>query len=126
MSVSDKLVRRYSTGLKERITIIPTIYESLTNEEQYMPSKEQDMAPTNKIRSTRFTPVSFLPICLLLQYKKVVVCFYSFNTIMQFIPAISTNNPLVSLIPTIFLILMGMGKELYLECKRLKDDKAIN
>ena len=33
---------------------------------------------------------------------------------------------MVSLIPTLFIILMGMAKELYLEVKRLKDDKKIN
>ena len=67
-----------------------------------------------------------MPIALLLQYKKVVVIFYTFNTVFQSFPAISTNNPLVSLIPTLFIILMGMGKELYLEYKRYKEDKIIN
>eukprot|EP00354_Favella_ehrenbergii_P007119 CAMPEP_0170458402 /NCGR_PEP_ID=MMETSP0123-20130129/5379_1 /TAXON_ID=182087 /ORGANISM="Favella ehrenbergii, Strain Fehren 1" /LENGTH=219 /DNA_ID=CAMNT_0010722529 /DNA_START=263 /DNA_END=922 /DNA_ORIENTATION=+ len=45
---------------------------------------------------------------------------------MQFIPAISTNSPLASMIPTIFIILVGMGKELYLEIKRWREDKRIN
>ena len=51
---------------------------------------------------------------------------YTFNTVMQSIKSISTNSPLVSLIPVIFVILVGMSKELYLECKRYKDDKRIN
>ena len=45
---------------------------------------------------------------------------------MQSIPAVSTNSPIASLIPVIFVILVGMAKELYLECKRWKEDKRIN
>ena len=67
-----------------------------------------------------------MPIVLFLQYKKVVVCFYTFNTVMQSIPAVSTNSPLASLVPVIFIILLGMMKEAYLEYKRWKDDKRIN
>ena len=70
--------------------------------------------------------LTFVPIALFLQFKKVVVCFYTFNTVMQSIPAVSTNSPLASLIPTVFIILLGMLKELYLEYKRWKDDKRIN
>ena len=70
--------------------------------------------------------MTFVPIALFLQFKKVVVCFYTFNTVMQSIPAISTNSPLASLVPVIFVILVGMGKEGYLEYKRMKEDKRIN
>ena len=84
------------------------------------------MAPRNKIKSTHYTPWTFFPVVLFLQYKNVIVCFYTFNTIMQSIPAISTNSPFASLVPTIFLILVGMGKELYLEVKRWREDKRVN
>lgn len=84
------------------------------------------MAPTNKIKSTRYSALTFLPIALFLQYKKVVVCFYTFNTVMQSIPAISTNSPMASLVPVVFIILLGMSKEAYLEYKRYRDDKTIN
>jgi len=33
---------------------------------------------------------------------------------------------MVSLLPTLFIIILGMLKELYLEIKRWKDDKRIN
>ena len=67
-----------------------------------------------------------MPIALFLQYKKVVVCFFTVNTVIQFFPAVSTNSPLSSLIPVLFIILLGMLKEAYLEYKRYKDDKATN
>lgn len=45
---------------------------------------------------------------------------------MQSIPAVSTNSPLASLFPVVFIILVGIGKELYLEVKRYKEDKRLN
>ena len=59
-------------------------------------------------------------------YKKVVVCVFTFNVVLQSIPAISTNNPLATGIPVLFVILLGMCKELYLEVKRWRADKKIN
>ena len=83
-------------------------------------------APDNKIKSTHYTAFNFLPIVFFLQFKNVVVCFYTLNTAFQFIPAISTNSPMASLVPTLFIILVGMGKEFYLEVKRWNEDKRIN
>ena len=78
------------------------------------------------MKSTRYTPLTFFPIALFLQYKKVVVCFFTFNTIVQSIPAVSTNTPLASAIPVLFVIFLGIIKEAYLEYKRWKDDKTQN
>ena len=128
--LTRKLSRRYSSShIQNSLSIIPTLYnkESDGSEDQrFKPSREQEMAPTNKIKSTRYTALTFLPIALFLQYKKVVVCFYTFNTVMQSITAVSTNSPLASGIPVAFVILVGMAKEAYLEYKRWKADKTIN
>ena len=40
--------------------------------------------------------------------------------------AVRTNSPLTSAIPTLFIVIVGMIKEAYLEYKRHRDDKAIN
>ena len=125
--MSERLKRRYSSGVRNALSVVPNVYETMgATEERFLPSADQQRAPTNKIKSTRYTPLTFFPIALFLQYKKVVVCVYTFNTVMQSIKSISTNSPLISLIPVVFVILVGMSKELYLECKRYKDDKRIN
>mmetsp|Transcript_36143 Transcript_36143/g.44077 ORF Transcript_36143/g.44077 Transcript_36143/m.44077 type:complete len:299 (+) Transcript_36143:54-950(+) len=124
--MSVRLKRRYSLRSSTKLPIVPTVNTALTGDAAFHPSQAQRQAPGNKIKSTHYTPLTFVPIVLLLQFKNVVVCFYTFNTIMQFIPAISTNSPLASMIPTIFIILVGMGKELYLEIKRWREDKRIN
>ena len=67
-----------------------------------------------------------MPITLFIQYTRVIIVFYSFNGVLQSIPAISTNNPLASIIPTAFIIFLGIMKELYYEYKRYKEDNLIN
>ena len=42
------------------------------------------------------------------------------------IPAISTNSPLAALIPLLFIVCVGVIKELVVEIKRWNDDKAVN
>ena len=65
-------------------------------------------------------------MALFLQYKKVVVCVFTVNVLLQTFKVFATNSPLAVGIPLLFIILLGMSKELYLECKRWKDDKRIN
>lgn len=82
--------------------------------------------PTNRRKSTRYTWWNFLPITLMLQFAKVVNCFYIFTGILQFFPAIQTNKPFVILVPTFFVIGIGILKELLAELKRLSDDNKFN
>ena len=54
------------------------------------------------------------------------MCVYTANVILQMFHKVSTNNPLATGIPVLFVILIGMGKELYLEFRRWRDDKRVN
>lgn len=64
--------------------------------------------------------MTFIPVSFLLQFLKVVNLFYTFNGILQFIPAISTADPIASYLPVLFVVLMGMAKEGVLEYKRFQ------
>ena len=80
-------MRQNSASVRNMLSITPTIYANDDSSgkmtiEKYRPSREQMAAPGNKIKSTRFNVFSFVPITLFLQFKKVVVCFYTFNTVM--------------------------------------------
>ena len=79
--MSKMLVRSNSVGGKS-IAIVPNVYTTLTKEERFLPTAQQNNAPTNKIKSTRYSVLTFIPIALFLQYKKVVVCVYTFNAIL--------------------------------------------
>lgn len=62
----------------------------------------------------------------MLQFAKVVNCFYIFTGILQCFKKIQTNRPIVIFIPTAFVILIGILKELLAELKRHREDKKTN
>ena len=70
--------------------------------------------------------VDFLPRSLLLQFTRVANCFYLVNAILQSVPSISTNDPLATVIPLAYVVLLGMLKEFIADYKRSKSDKLVN
>ena len=82
--------------------------------------------PSNARKSTRYNVITFLPATILQQFTRVVNCFYCFNAVLQSIPAVSTNNPLATIIPLSWVILMGVIKEAIVEIKRWHDDRTVN
>lgn len=82
--------------------------------------------PTNRTSSTKYSPLTFLPLSLFQQLKNVIVCFYLLNSLLQTFPAISTNSPLAGFIPTCWIILMGILFDLLADLRRWKTDKSVN
>jgi len=81
---------------------------------------------TNKISSTKYSIITFLPLSIFQQLKNVVTCFYLFNAFLQGIKSISTNSPLASLIPCLWIIFMGVIYELISDIRRYLQDKRVN
>ena len=52
--------------------------------------------------------------------------FFTFNAVLQSIPALSTNSPLATIIPLTTIVIFGIVKELVGELKKWHDDKHIN
>jgi len=84
------------------------------------------MYPSNKVTTTRFNIFNFLPITILLQFTQVINVFYLGNAILQSFPSVSTNDPLFTIIPLVFLIFLGVLKEGLADYKRYKIDKTTN
>ena len=82
--------------------------------------------PNNRISTTRYTWYNFLPIALMIQFAKVSNTFYLIGAILQSIPEISTNDPLATVIPLAYVVLVGMIKEFLADYKRYKADKKTN
>lgn len=81
---------------------------------------------SNKISSTKYTILTFLPLSFSQQLKSVINSFFIINGILQCIPSIRTNSPLASFIPVSWVILMGMIFELITDLRRWRSDKQVN
>lgn len=95
----------------------------------YLPSSSDNSSssyPSNQVSSTKYNRWNFLPLALFQQLKNAVNIFFIVNGILQCIPSISTNNPLVSIIPVSWVILIGMLFEGLADYKRWKQDNRVN
>ena len=63
---------------------------------------------------------------MLIQFSKVSNTFYAIGAVLQSIPAISTNDPLATIIPLAYVIAVGMLKEFLADFKRYKSDRKQN
>ena len=81
---------------------------------------------TNKISTTKYNALNFLPVTFLMQFSKVANCFYLVSGILQAIPSISTNDPMATIIPLAYVIVLGIFKEFLADYKRYQSDKKVN
>jgi len=70
--------------------------------------------------------LSFIPITALLQFTRVTNIFYLVNAILQFQPKISTSDPLITVIPVLFVVGLGMLREGLADLKRKREDDKAN
>ena len=109
------------------IAKLPRLVKARTSETDARPQLQDGRNfPGNKIRSTKYTVLNFLPKSFALQFTRLANVFYLVNAVLQSIPSISTNDPLATIIPLCYVVLMGMYKEFYADYKRYKNDKVVN
>ena len=71
----------------------------------------------------RFT---FLPYSLIIQFKNLVNVFILVNGTLDFFPQVSTNSPLWTYLPLMFVLVMAMAKEGWIDYRRYQSDKEAN
>ena len=113
MTESGKAAALYTYG------VTPTFYRGQV-------SKDQQERPTNKRKSTRYTWPTFFPIAFGLQFKKLVNIFYIITGILNMFRTIQVNSPIVVLVPTFLIMMIGVTKEFVSELKRYQQDKKMN
>ena len=63
---------------------------------------------------------------ILAQLKKFANLFYIVNAILQSIPSVATNNPLVTYVLLLYVVVLGIIKEAFSEYGRTKQDTKEN
>ena len=81
---------------------------------------------SNKIKTSRYTPWSFLPLTFLLQFTKLGNIVWLCVAICNFFPAVAVNQPYVIITVLSFIIVLGIIKEGITDYIRYKSDTKIN
>ena len=81
----------------------------------------------NRIKTSKYTLLNFIPKNLLIQFTKMANVFYLVIACLQVIPLISiTGGRPVMLLPLAFVVVLSMIKDLSEDYKRHRSDRKEN
>lgn len=82
--------------------------------------------PDNRIRTTKYTLLSFLPRNLLEQFHRVANLYFIFIVLLNWFPAINAFGKEIAMIPVVFVLGVTAVKDLFEDRRRHASDKNIN
>lgn len=80
----------------------------------------------NRIRTTKYSVLSFLPKNLFEQLHRFANIYFIFLAALNFIPVVEAFQPEVALIPIIVVLTVTACKDLWEDYSRFKSDRLIN
>ncbi|XP_076273548.1 phospholipid-transporting ATPase VD isoform X2 [Rhynchophorus ferrugineus] len=82
--------------------------------------------PNNRIRTTKYTLLSFLPRNLLEQFHRVANLYFIFIVLLNWFPAINAFGKEIAMIPVVLVLGVTAIKDLFEDRRRHASDKNIN
>ncbi|XP_066603697.1 phospholipid-transporting ATPase VD [Prorops nasuta] len=80
----------------------------------------------NRVRTTKYTLLSFLPRNLLEQFHRVANLYFIFIVLLNWVPAINAFGKEVAMIPVVFVLGVTALKDYFEDRRRLASDKRVN
>lgn len=82
--------------------------------------------PSNKIRTTKYTPLSFLPKNLALQFRKVANVYFLVMVILGAFQVFGVANPGLAAVPLIVIVCITAAKDGFEDYQRGNSDVELN
>uniref|UniRef100_A0A8C1XL69 Phospholipid-transporting ATPase n=1 Tax=Cyprinus carpio TaxID=7962 RepID=A0A8C1XL69_CYPCA len=116
------LVTRHSTLYlaKNRRVVMP----SWTEHEEI--KELQKSYSRNKVRTTKYTFLSFIPKNLFEQLHRFANLYFVFLGALNFVPIVNAFQPEISIIPIVFVMSITAVKDLWEDQRRRKSDQKVN
>lgn len=80
----------------------------------------------NKVRTTKYTFLSFLPKNLFEQFHRIANVYFIFIVLLNFVPQLSAFGKEVAMVPVLFVLTVTAIKDLFEDRRRHLSDKRIN
>lgn len=93
--------------------------------DETLKKKKNKKLDTNRIKSTKYTIITFLPQNLLEQFRRIANFYFLIMTIISLLID-SPVSPLTSLLPLVFVIAVTAAKQGYEDVLRYKTDNIVN
>jgi hypothetical protein len=82
--------------------------------------------PSNRISTTKYNALLFLPLVLIVQFKRLANLYFLATAIIQSIPAISPLEPFDSILPLAFVLVVSVIREAVEEYAKYRFDRRVN
>ncbi|XP_044597784.1 phospholipid-transporting ATPase VA [Cotesia glomerata] len=80
----------------------------------------------NRVRTTKYTLLSFLPRNLLEQFHRVANLYFIFIVLLNWVPAINAFGKEIAMIPVLFVLGVTAVKDFFEDRRRLASDRRVN
>ncbi|CAK7567246.1 MAG: phospholipid transporting ATPase [Sporothrix epigloea] len=80
----------------------------------------------NKIRTAKYTPLSFIPKNLYFQFQNIANIFFLFLVILAFFSIFGVENPGLNSVPLIAIIVITAIRDAIEDVRRTRSDKTLN
>ncbi|ROK15855.1 putative phospholipid-transporting ATPase VD [Anabarilius grahami] len=80
----------------------------------------------NKVRTTKYTFLSFIPKNLFEQLHRFANVYFVFLGALNFVPVVNAFQPEISIIPIVFVMSITAVKDLWEDQRRRKSDQKVN
>lgn len=80
----------------------------------------------NRVRTTKYTMLSFLPRNLLEQFHRVANLYFIFIVLLNWVPAINAFGKEIAMLPVIFVLGVTALKDYFEDRRRLASDRRVN
>lgn len=116
--------KKFSDSIKMREIVVQPRGERTTKEEfNQLINKGYH---SNKITTTKYSLISFLPKSLLYQFSRYANIYFLITAVLQSSPYISPLNPFSAIAPLIFVIGVSLIREAVEDYGRYKNDTKLN
>ncbi|XP_037626977.1 probable phospholipid-transporting ATPase VA isoform X3 [Sebastes umbrosus] len=80
----------------------------------------------NRIKTTKYTVLSFLPKNLFEQFHRFANVYFVFIALLNFVPVVNAFQPELALAPVVFILSVTAVKDLWEDYRRHRSDTEIN
>uniref|UniRef100_A0A3B3IP89 P-type ATPase N-terminal domain-containing protein n=1 Tax=Oryzias latipes TaxID=8090 RepID=A0A3B3IP89_ORYLA len=81
---------------------------------------------SNKIRTTKYSFLSFLPKNLFEQLHRIANVYFIFLAALNFVPVVEAFQPEVSLVPIVLVLSVTAIKDVFEDFRRFHSDRLVN
>ncbi|KAL8190167.1 UNVERIFIED_CONTAM: putative phospholipid-transporting ATPase VA [Gekko kuhli] len=80
----------------------------------------------NRLKTTKYTALSFLPKNLFEQFHRLANVYFVFIALLNFVPHVNAFQPELALAPVLFILAVTAVKDLWEDYSRYRSDHEIN